>query len=593
MRQLFEEFRRRNVFRVAIVYIIAGWLTMQVADVMFPALQLPDWMVTAVAALVLIGFPFAMILAWAFEMTPDGIKRDGDVDRAASIAPETGRKLNRATMIILAIAVGFLLFDKFVITERPAPVSSAASQAESGDAKAGQRPSIAVLPFVNMSADADNEYFSDGLSEELLNVLAKIPDLQVAGRTSSFAFKGQNEDLRSIGEQLNVQHILEGSVRKSNARLRITAQLIDTTNGYHLWSETYDREVDDIFAVQDDISKAVVEALKVTLLGDRTIPTTSTSEVEAYELYLQASYLLNHLNEENLQKAIDRLEKAVEIDPEYATAYALLSEAEFMYVSGFVNSGVGDFAEAMQKPREIAEKAVALDPDLAFARVALGGAYARVDWDYDAAQREFEKALDLEPNNIGAMGWLGSILTFQGELSQAEAFLKRAREADPLSAANQRDIADLYAASGRCEQALPIYKNLLQLNSSLARINGRVALCYLDEMKFELAKQFNAIVPVDWAREFVDILITIKAHPDTDWRALTDAYIEKWGVQVAFQYAEIYAWGGDAENAFKWLKTARETRDPGTAYSKVSRQLKPLADDPRWAAHLAAAGLAD
>lgn len=197
MRQLFEEFKRRNVFRVAIVYIIAGWLTLQVADVLFPALRLPDWLITAVAAMVLIGFPFAVILAWAFEMTPEGIKRDKDVGRDSSIAPRSGHKLNRATMIILAIAVGFLLFDKFVFTERSTTTAPVAAETGSEAPVARVRPSIAVLPFVNMSADADNEYFSDGLSEELLNVLAKIPGLQVAGRTSSFAFKGQNDDLRS------------------------------------------------------------------------------------------------------------------------------------------------------------------------------------------------------------------------------------------------------------------------------------------------------------------------------------------------------------------------------------------------------------
>ncbi len=197
MRQLFEEFKRRNVFRVAIVYIIAGWLTLQVADVLFPALRLPDWLITAVAAMVLIGFPFAVILAWAFEMTPEGIKRDKDVGLDSSVAPRSGHKLNRATMIILAIAVGFLLFDKFVFTERSTTTAPVAAETGSEYPVARVRPSIAVLPFVNMSADADNEYFSDGLSEELLNVLAKIPGLQVAGRTSSFAFKGQNDDLRS------------------------------------------------------------------------------------------------------------------------------------------------------------------------------------------------------------------------------------------------------------------------------------------------------------------------------------------------------------------------------------------------------------
>ena len=224
MRKFLEEIQRRNVTKVALVYIIAGWLTMQVVDVMFPALKLPEWMISAVAAFILIGFPFAVIFAWAFEMTPEGIKREKDVDRDASITPATGQKLNRTAMIILVAAVGFLLLDKFVLQlgEQPAPAA---------EVVAATKPSIAVLPFVNMSGDKDNEYFSDGLSEELLNLLAKIPKLHVAGRTSSFQFKDTNEDLRIIGEQLNVTNVLEGSVRKSGTTLRITAQLIDTEYG--------------------------------------------------------------------------------------------------------------------------------------------------------------------------------------------------------------------------------------------------------------------------------------------------------------------------------------------------------------------------
>ncbi len=321
MRDLFEEVKRRNVFKVAFVYAIAGWLTMQIVDVMFPALKLPDWMTSAIAAMLLIGFPFALIFAWAFEMTPEGIKLEKDVDRSESITPHTGRKLNQSALIILAVAVGFLLFDKFVL--RPEITQQAVDT--TAEIVETIKPSIAVLPFVNMSGDVENEYFSDGLSEELLNVLARIPQLHVVGRTSSFAFKGKNQDLRDIGEQLNVGHILEGSVRKSNTRLRITAQLADAENGYHLWSETYDREVTDIFAVQDEISSAVVTALRVTLLGN--IPSTDygTQNLDAYEWYLKSRYLLEHTSEENLRKAIESADKAIELDPGYAGALCTAS----------------------------------------------------------------------------------------------------------------------------------------------------------------------------------------------------------------------------------------------------------------------------
>src|SRR5210317_65258 len=317
------ELQRRNVAKVALVYIIAGWLTMQVVDVMFPALHLPEWLISAVAAFVLIGLPFAVIFAWAFEMTPEGLKREKDVDRSESITPQTGQKLNHVAMIILAIAVVFLLVDKFAIqADNDLPETAVVATAPE------EKPSIAVLPFVNMSGDAENEYFSDGLSEELLNLLAKIPQLHVAGRTSSFKFKGTNEDLRIIGEALNVAHVLEGSVRKSGARLRITAQLIDTQNGYHLWSENYDRELTDIFAIQDEIAGHVVEELRVHLLGAEVAAATQgTTNVEAYNQFLRGNYFIDDTSAENLEKARIAYETAIEFDPNFARAYAGLASA--------------------------------------------------------------------------------------------------------------------------------------------------------------------------------------------------------------------------------------------------------------------------
>jgi TolB-like protein len=343
----FAELNRRNVSKVALVYIIAGWLTMQVVDVMFPALQLPEWLTSAVAALLIIGFPFALIFAWAFELTPDGIKREKDVDRSKSITPQTGQKLNHVALVILTIAVSFLLVDKFVLESGQPPIQEPVATAPD------EKPSIAVLPFVNMSDDRDNEYFSDGLSEELLNLLAKIPQLHVAGRTSSFKFKGTNEDLRVIGEALNVRHVLEGSVRKSGSRLRITAQLIDTNNGYHLWSDTYDRDLTDIFAIQDEIAGHVVEELRAHLLGAEVAMTDQgTSNIEAYNEFLRGRYLLEHTSPENLASAVAAYEKAIALDPNFARAYAGLAIAQQQTFSGWASSSGGNFLENFAIMRE-------------------------------------------------------------------------------------------------------------------------------------------------------------------------------------------------------------------------------------------------
>jgi len=253
---LIQEFKRRNVFRVAVAYAIVSWLVVQVADTAVPALRLPDWVPSLVFLLIALGFVPTLLFAWAFELTPDGIKRAKDVDRSQSITGDTGRKLNQITLVALALVVALVVADRFIAPRDPSQSSAAATSATADEV------SIAVLPFADMSPEKDQDYFSDGITEEILNGLAKLKVMKVAGRTSSFAFKGRNEDLRDIGMALGVQHVLEGSVRKDGNKLRITAQLIKVSDGFHLWSETYDRELDDVFAVQDEISAAIVKELR-------------------------------------------------------------------------------------------------------------------------------------------------------------------------------------------------------------------------------------------------------------------------------------------------------------------------------------------
>ena len=268
----FEELKRRNVVRVGVVYLIAAWLLAQVADLLLENFNAPDWVIQAILVVLIIGFPLALIFAWAFELTPEGLKKEKDVDRSQSITPVTGRKLDRAIIVILVIALSYFIWESRVQHQHSeAPEQQAVVEPAPAEPSA---KSIAVLPFVNMSSDPEQEYFSDGISEEILNSLAKIKELKVAGRTSSFAFKGQNQDLRQIGDTLGVEHILEGSVRKSGAQVRITAQLIQVDDGFHLWSETYDRELTDVFAIQDEIATAILKQLKAALLEDGQVEVT-------------------------------------------------------------------------------------------------------------------------------------------------------------------------------------------------------------------------------------------------------------------------------------------------------------------------------
>jgi len=576
MQKFIEEVKRRNVFKVAVVYIIAGWLTMQVVDVMFPALNIPDWFTSAIAALVLIGFPFALIFAWAFEITPEGIKREKDVDRSQSITSHTGKKLNSTIIIILSIALGFMLVDKFVLendtTEDAADIAAV-------DIK----PSIAVLPFVNMSDDRDNEYFSDGLSEELLNLLAKIPALHVAGRTSSFQFKGANEDLRLIGEKLNVANVLEGSVRRSGTKLRITAQLINADTGYHLWSETYDRELTDVFAIQDEIASNVVNALRIALLGEEIpVPKHGTDSVEAYNLYLRARYLHDRTTAADSRNAVEALQRAVELDPNYARAYALLATAHQLRISGFVGDGTEDFIAGFRQVHEYADAALAIDPDLPDAMLAKCNALTASDWDFDRADGLYSRALLQDPNNIDVLGWMSYLKMMRGDHDASIAFGEKVVEVDPLSIVAHRSLGDSYRVAGRYDDATTIYTRALEIQPDTARINGRLARIALIKGDFEMTATRIALEPVEWVRDMYAIMVNSKGQDSEAFQAAAKAYEDKYGDSNSYQLAEIYGFVGDLDNTFKWLDKGLEVRDPGMPWMISSEFLTSAKNDPRW-----------
>ncbi len=581
MRKFLKEIQRRNVTKVTLVYIIAGWLTMQVVDVMFPALKLPEWMISAVAAFILIGLPFAVIFAWAFEMTPEGIKREKDVDRDASITPATGQKLSRTAMVILVLAVGFLLLDKFVLQLGEEPVAEVVAET---------KPSIAVLPFVNMSDDKANEYFSDGLAEELLNLLAKIPRLHVAGRTSSFKFKGTNEDLRIIGEQLNVTNVLEGSVRKSGTRLRITAQLVDTKNGYHLWSETYDRDLTDIFAVQDEIASNVVRALKVTLLGDETVTVDrGTENIDAYNELLKGRFFLNYLTRENLDKAFAAFQKATELDPNFARAWTGLALTEYNRVAGIAGSSGGNFKAGFDRVRAYATNAIDLEPDNVEAYIAQAMVAQGADWELAEALKFSQKAVALNPNNPDSLGWLGNSYFFMTDFDAAIDAYEKAVALDPLDITSLRQLGDVNAAAGNFDEALVNFNRVLELSPGSARVNGRIASVYMLRNDLDRASMYVASETVDWTRGLYEILILGRRQGrSSEWRKARDGYIARWGSPNSYQIAEICADAGDLDCTFEWLQTAVDVHDPGAPWAFVMPFFDEARKDPRWADFAAA-----
>ncbi len=444
------ELQRRNVVRIGVAYVVTAWLLLQVADTLLEALGTPDWVMPALLGLLALGFPPTLMFAWAFEMTPEGLKRESEVDRSSSITHQTAHKLDVTIILMLLVLGSFLVWDSQVGKDEPAPAAAStemaqpAAQATPASARSEAPPtgssiekSIAVLPFVNLSSDPEQEFFSDGISEELLNVLAQVPELRVAARTSSFQFKGDNRDISEIARLLKVNHVLEGSVRKAGSRLRITAQLIEAENGYHLWSETYDRELTDVFAIQDEISAAIGDALKAqmgiqdaqALQAPRVAETANTA---AYEAFLKGRYLVNQRGNKAVAEAVRELEKSIRLDPNFAPSQAMLAIA--IALSSDSPSSYGDLtvAEVNDRATPHADRAMELNPELAEAWGAKT-IIAATNNDEQAAISYARRALELNPIYTDALNWLQTSALFVSEYEIADEAVRKLIEVDPLS----------------------------------------------------------------------------------------------------------------------------------------------------------------
>ena len=440
----FAELKRRNVFRVAVAYVVMTWLVLQVADVILNNIEAPGWVFQAIMLVLAVGFPVVVAFAWIFELTPEGIKREKDVDRSQSITSETGQKLNRAIIVTLVLAVGYFFWESRYAGD--APADEQASQA-----------SIAVLPFVNMSPDADQEYFSDGISEEILNVLAQIPNLHVTSRSSAFQFKGENVDIPTVAARLGVDHVLEGSVRKAGNRVRITAQLIEAGSDSHLWSETYDRELTDVFAVQDEISTAIVDALQEALGIEVSAPSRENEVIidqEAYNAYLQGVYQMELRGAEPLARAAEHLERALEIQPEYVAAMARLAMVYSLLPKYDESLSLRDYVD---RSRPLAERAYELDPDSWEANLAMAG----MTWDFAVregsrlteARAYARRAIELNPSYGTSYAWLAGMTRADGDLAEAFRISEAAVEIDPLNRIILDNLAGEYIRRQRYENA--------------------------------------------------------------------------------------------------------------------------------------------
>ena len=570
----FKELKRRNVFRVAIAYVLVAWVLLQIADVLFPALGLPEWTIRLVAGLLILGFPLSVFFAWAFELTPEGLKRDEEVNRSDSVTKAGAQRLNVATIVVAIVAVGLFAADRFVWQSEDEPDAPQPTASAPPD----ESRSIAVLPFVNMSADEEQEYFSDGLTEELLNVLARGKEMRVIGRTSSFQFKGKNEDLREIGRKLNVSHILEGSVRRAGDTVRITAQLIDSSDGAHLWSSTFDRTLDDIFAVQDEIANAVFAALQVELLGVAETP-GSPRNAEAYDLYLKGLRARHLPGPANMQEARKLLERSLELDPALAVAWQHLAAV----YSSMTVAGVLPTSEGIQLAKDAVNRALELDPNSTGAYAVLGFIRTNFDRDWEGAEAAYARALEIDPNNAHALNGAGGLAAALGNHAAAMNYNARSIAVDPLNvrALHNRGFThylgrDFDAAEDALLEAIEF------AGGNYIYAHTILSLILLEQGRLEEALEASEKELGEPWRLITQSLVYHALGREEESETALQAFIDKYSDRVAVPIGGTYAFRGDADKAMEWFNRAYAQNDPQLTLMGVHPVHDKIQDDPRF-----------
>ena len=589
MGSFFRELKRRNVIRFAGLYLVGAWLLTQVASTVLPMFGAPDWLPRSIVILLAIAFVPALIFSWIFELTPQGLKRDEDVAPEQSIAPQTARRMDRMIIAVLVLALGYFAFDKFVLAPRRA---AAPNDSLSG----GRAKSIAVLPFANMSADKNDEYLSDGVSEELITALSKITGLQVKARTSSFAFKGRNEDIQKIGELLHVTHLLEGSVAKAGNKLRITAQLIQASDGNHLWSDTYDREMQDIFAVRTEVATQVAETLKVRLLGEdkKRLEKKPTENLEAYNLYRQGRFYADKLSEEGMTKAPPFYQQAIAKDPRFALAYAGLADIYVIAADAIIPP-----REAFSKAKEAALKAIELDDTLGEAHASLAFVHYHYDWDWPAAEKEFKRALELNPQAAQSYTLYTHFLGGMGRYDEAQVQGRRALELDPLSVSAHWFLGWGAMYVGRYDEAIAQYSKAAELDRNNAWVRVFLGRAYLfngnpqraiEEM--ETAQRLEPDNPLVVA--FVGYAYAVTARRADALKVLQRLdKLEKYRFVSTISRVYIYAGLEEKDKALEWLEKAYQERSDSLAWFRRDPESKSLQSDPRFAALMRKVGFTE
>jgi len=578
-KNFFAELKRRHVYKVAIAYGVVAWLLMQVASQIFPFFEIPNWMVRAVVVLLIIGFPVALILAWAFELTPEGIKR---TEFADELPKKSGRSRAWIYVVVIAGAISVALFfvGRYTVPNKQGGPVDVVTK------------SIAVLPFENLSHDPDNAYFADGIQEEILTRLSKIADLKVISRTSTQRFKSTPDNLLEIARQLGVANILEGSVQRSADQVRVNVQLIKAATDAHLWADTFDRKVTDVFAVESEIAKAVADTLQAKLSGaeQSAIAARPTENSQAHELYLRGRYFLGKRTVDDFKRAIDYFNQAIAKDPNYAPAYAGIADS-YMLLPQYSGESPAAF---FSKARAAADKALALDNKLAEAHVSMGMVLQDADWNLKEAKREFERAIELNPNYADAHYSLGfNVLAPLGDFDHAIAEMKRAIELDPFSVMINANLGFTYIFARRYPEAIVQLSKTTELDPGFVPPHGLLGMAYEVSGQREPAiAEYQRAYDLDQRSgpqadpSLLATIYALKGERDKALQQLDEAKAlaqrgEERAIFVALNYASL----GDKDEAIAWLQRSYQNKEfRFIAYINVLPQLDPLRGDPRFEA---------
>src|ERR1700736_4898378 len=569
----FAELKRRNVYKVAVAYAVAGWALAQGIAQVFPVFDVPNWAIRLIVLLIVVGFPIALVLAWAFELTPEGLKRTEDAD--ATLQTRTKSHIWIYVVILGALlSVGLFMLGRYGFREKTSSSNEAPAK------------SIAVLPFGNLSRDPDNEYFAAGIQDEIITRLAQLSDLKVISCTSTQRYKSTGENLRQIASELGVTNIVEGSVQKANDQVHVNVQLLNAVTDSHLWADTFDRKLTDVFGVESEIAKTIADTLRAKLTGREvvTLAARPTENNAAHDLYLKGRFFWNKRTSADMKTALGYFEQAANVDPNYAIAYAGIADCYLLLPL----YGGGVPTEMYPKATAMAQKAIALDPNLGDPPASLGLIHALFDFDFATSVREFEEAIRLNPNYATAHHWFGdSTLPALGQFDRANAEVKRALELDPLSVVYNVDAGTVYWITGRYQEAVAQFRKAIEMDP-----RNYTAHWGLGQALERVGDLAGAIAEYEKSTQLDDdplpfgLLGAAKAKAGD--RAAAIAIFNRLQETAKQRYVPDYSFAlinlalGRKDDAMKWLESSYAKHQPDLNWIRVDPDLRPLHGDPRF-----------